>query len=417
MGFVKSKLFDLTERSTPYQMRSLEFQRAIQSTTADLVKVGSSRTQEDFTAFQAGVSTSLAEVKQTQEAIETLTGGEKAKTYDELKTIGNGIVDVTQERIKAEMAAKTANETITKNLQAASKKLGELDSQIQDLQQNATASFVSSMTEVGNISTELGGLETAKSHFKDLQLAFLGLRFAQDKRSVNIAKDAVNAVSAKIAQDPYLKTNIRASREVVVLRERQEELSRLLEGVETDDKKVDALSREVAERISSLVAVLEQEVAKTREMATTESKYQGDLMAQSNVTTTILISTSQLLGYGLTIEGLATKLFTVLSQKDLDATDARIKKTFEKAEGSIGACRKGLEELKDGASLKILQEVDAALKGIRSILFAPDGVIAKIRGQLTMQEKAGLAMEELRKVVLREADKSKKTVSTARGEQ
>ncbi|MDZ4184301.1 MAG: methyl-accepting chemotaxis protein, partial [Desulfuromonadales bacterium] len=46
-----------------------------------------------------------------------------------------------------------------------------------------------------------------------------------------------------------------------------------------------------------------------------------------------------------------------------------------------------------------------------------DGVIAKIRGQLTMQEKAGLAMEELRKVVLREADKSKKTVSTARGEQ
>ncbi|MDZ4184302.1 MAG: hypothetical protein U1D97_04895, partial [Desulfuromonadales bacterium] len=37
MGFVKSKLFDLTERSTPYQMRSLEFQRAIQSTTADLV--------------------------------------------------------------------------------------------------------------------------------------------------------------------------------------------------------------------------------------------------------------------------------------------------------------------------------------------------------------------------------------------
>ena len=34
MGFVKSKLFDLTERSTPFQTRSMELQRAIQAATA-----------------------------------------------------------------------------------------------------------------------------------------------------------------------------------------------------------------------------------------------------------------------------------------------------------------------------------------------------------------------------------------------
>ena len=39
MGFVKSKLFDLTEKSTPFQTRSMELQRAIQAATADLVKV------------------------------------------------------------------------------------------------------------------------------------------------------------------------------------------------------------------------------------------------------------------------------------------------------------------------------------------------------------------------------------------
>jgi len=47
MGFVKAKLFELTERSTPFQMRSMELQRAIHAATADLVKVGSSSNQAE----------------------------------------------------------------------------------------------------------------------------------------------------------------------------------------------------------------------------------------------------------------------------------------------------------------------------------------------------------------------------------
>ena len=47
MGFVKSKLFNLTERSTPFQVRTLELQRAIQGTTADLVKVSASKGMEE----------------------------------------------------------------------------------------------------------------------------------------------------------------------------------------------------------------------------------------------------------------------------------------------------------------------------------------------------------------------------------
>ena len=52
MGFVKSKLFDLTEKSTPFQTRSMELQRAIHAATADLVKVGSATSQSELQAFK-----------------------------------------------------------------------------------------------------------------------------------------------------------------------------------------------------------------------------------------------------------------------------------------------------------------------------------------------------------------------------
>ena len=47
MGFVKSRLQDLTQRSTPFQMRTVEFQRAIQGVTADLIKVATAFTFEE----------------------------------------------------------------------------------------------------------------------------------------------------------------------------------------------------------------------------------------------------------------------------------------------------------------------------------------------------------------------------------
>jgi methyl-accepting chemotaxis protein len=63
MGFVKSKLFYLTERSTPFQMRTVEFQRAIQGTTADLVKVSAARSIEEYKTYRTEAEKSMLEVK------------------------------------------------------------------------------------------------------------------------------------------------------------------------------------------------------------------------------------------------------------------------------------------------------------------------------------------------------------------
>lgn len=114
MGFVKSKLFYLTERSTPFQMRTVEFQRAIHGATADLVKVSVSRNMDEYKIYRSEAEKSLSEVKNTQNALESLYGGIKMETYNELSLVANEIFDITENRLKAEEEARIAYRNLKK---------------------------------------------------------------------------------------------------------------------------------------------------------------------------------------------------------------------------------------------------------------------------------------------------------------
>ena len=82
MGGVKSKLFDLTERSTPFQTRSMELQRAIHAATADLVKVGSAASGDELKNYRGEAEASLDQVKQAEDALTLLLSGKKSSAYE-----------------------------------------------------------------------------------------------------------------------------------------------------------------------------------------------------------------------------------------------------------------------------------------------------------------------------------------------
>lgn len=86
MRFIKEKLSYLTEKSTPFQLRTVEFQRAVQAVTSDLTKVGAARTQAEFAASRKEADASLQTAKDAQRTLETMSG-ERVSTSDELSAI------------------------------------------------------------------------------------------------------------------------------------------------------------------------------------------------------------------------------------------------------------------------------------------------------------------------------------------
>jgi methyl-accepting chemotaxis protein len=65
----------------------------------------------------------------------------------------------------------------------------------------------------------------------------------------------------------------------------------------------------------------------------------------------------------------------------------------------------------------MLASAVAGTTSMKGLLFSKDGIIAKVRNQLAMKEKAAKAMEGLKGIVLAQAEGAKKTMAMARGAQ
>ncbi len=422
MGFVKSKLFYLTERSTPFQMRTVEFQRAIQGATADLVKINTSKGMEEYRNYRVEAEKALSEVKNAQGALESLSGGSKLETHEELHKIATELFDVAQGRLQAEEAAGAADRTIMQRLKENSGKLQELDTKIKGLQLNRSAAFVTSLEDTESISSRLRNIELLKITLKDLQLAVFEIQKAQDKKTMIIGRGKARSAINKALQNEYLKESKNLTADIKALGERIEELVKIKSSprdarTAADEGREEAINKDVGEKLSSILLTIDQEVVSAEEKYGIETKRQGEVFTQANIATNVLTGNSELVALGLSIEGLSTKLFTLASVKDVTGVENELKKVFGRIENAEKNLEKALAKINAKEEMKILRTVEASLASIRGLLFAREGVIAKIDNHLSMQEKAVKAAGRLREIVLQQAEKGKKTVTIAQGEQ
>lgn len=422
MGFVESKLSYLTEQSTPFQVRTLELQRAIQGTTADLVKVSASRSMEEYKAHRTEAEKSLSEVKNTQDALESLAGGTKMETYNELSHIAKEVFTVTEGRLKAEEDAVTANKTVTQRLKSASVKLDDMDTKTRSIQLNRSAAFNTSLEDTKAITAKMRNVENLKIALKDLQISIFEIQGATSKRLLIIARGKANSAINKILQNEHVKGSRHLYDDIKLITERISGLvdhqMEILEKPGTDKAKFEETLKAVTEKLSAILLSTEQEIASASEKFATEAARQGRLVVEANTANNALIGSSNLVALSSHVEGLTTRLFTSISStKEVDVIESEIKKTFEKIDNVIKPIETALKKLEAKEDVKTLEGVKRALNSIKGLLLAKDGIIAKIRHQVNMKEKALQAAERLREIVLKQAQEGKKTVTAAQGEQ
>lgn len=422
MGSIKSKLFHLTEKSTPFQMRTVEFQRAIQGMTSDLVKVSASNSIDEYKTYRAEAENSLSEVKASQDVLEALSGGSNMEVYSEMSRIARELFNITEGRLNAEQEAASANTTIIQRLKDVSNKLKELDAKIKGLQLNRSALFVTSLEETRGISSKLRNIELLKATLKDIQLAIFEIQKAQDKKTLIIARGKVNAAVNKALQSEYLKESKNLYSDIKMLGERIDDLVKVQTSIigeanEESKNRYELLNKEIGEKLASVLLITEQEVINAGDKYSIETNKQGDVFTQANISINVLSGNSELVSLGLSVEGLAARLFTVNSLKEVDLIDNEIKRIYEKIDAVSKGLERMLSKLDAKGEIKMLHNAQIALSSVRSLLFAKDGIIAKIRHQIDMKEKALNATERLREIVIKQAEMGKQTVTSAQGEQ
>ncbi len=422
MVFVKTKLFYLTERSTPFQIRTVEFLKAIQGTAADLVKTMASSDMAEYKTYRSGAEKSLSEVGETQSALESLSGGARMETSDELRKTAADAFAITEGRLKAEEDAAAAHKNISLKLSDTAGKLKELKDKISALQSGLSGAFVSSLGDTRSISSKLRSIESLKFILKDVQLTIAEIQSARDKRSLIIARGKMNSAMSKALQNDYVRGSKEFSGDIKTLGEKMDELLKIKmplvgqAGSEANPQ-YEAINNDVRERLSSILLSVEQEILNAGQTYTSDTKRQEDAFSKSRIADDVLSGNAELGNLGLLIEADSSNLFTANSPGEIATVERELRQAFDGMDIAEKRMEKLLTKLDAPKERKILDNAGNAFMSVRTMLFSQDGVVSKIRSRLEMREKALSATERLRDIVANQTAKGKETVVVAHGDQ
>ena len=421
MTFIKEKLSYLTQKSTPYQMRTVEFQRELQGATTDLVTVNAARNMQEYQAFRAEAEQSLLGVKKAQQALEEMSGS-RLEAYDELEQIARELFEASAARISTEKAAAEANLKVSQRMKESSARLKELDQRIRILQVGRANSFAAALKQTGQYSGRLRSVEELRNLVRELQLIFVTVQNAQKSNALLIARGKVNPVLGRIAKNDYCVDNEAVEADTKVVSAKLDDYIKLQstalsqKGEESKGRATE-VGKELSERLNSLYLVLDQEATLAGEKAGIESSKQGSIFGQSNAANSILLANSELVALGLMVEGQTTRLFTLDSTAGIERLDPEIRSLFTRINGRAQTVADSLKTLGASEELKILKGAVASLATIQNELYAADGIVVALKKHLAANDQAIQAGEKLRGVVLRQAEKGKETVTSARGDQ
>jgi methyl-accepting chemotaxis protein len=422
MTFIKGKLSYLTQKSTPYQMRTVEFQKELQGAITDLVKVNTARDNKEFQTFKAEAEKSLTSFKTSQQALEAMSSS-KMGAEEELSGIANELFAAANARIASEKAAADASGTVSQQMKESSSRLKELDKRIRILQTGRNNSFAAALKDTGNYSAKLRSVEELRSLTKDLQLIFVTVQNAQKPTAVLIAKGKINSVLARIEKNDYRNESQTIETDIKAVSEKLSEYIKLQSAALSSKDDVDAkskaadASKDLSEKLNALYLTLDQDATLAAEKVGIETQKQGSSYGQSNAANTILLDNSELVALGLMVEGQTNKLFTLNTIAEIDKLEPEIKGLFNRISEKTAVVEKSLVKLGAKEELKLLKAASSSLATIRNQLYAADGIIVALKKRISSTEQTIKAGEKLRTIVVKQGEKGKETTSAAKSEQ
>ncbi|MDD2367155.1 MAG: methyl-accepting chemotaxis protein [Desulfuromonadaceae bacterium] len=404
MSFIKSKLSYLTEKSTPFQLRTVELQRAVQATTSDLVKIAASDNRGEFDALRSEAVKSLDTLKSSQEALEAITS-EKHTAFSELESILNELTTATSNRLTAADEAEEANKLVRERLAETSRRLRELDHNIKLLQENRSTAFANSTEEKDTIMYKVRSLEMLKTSLKELKLAIVVS--TQKNGRNNIVK-----VAGKSAQNSFIRGNPKYLNEVNKIIKIAEEASGAAapEMVSARIKELNIILDELTENINDDADKLDDEYNLIDGRL-------GGYKSQAKIAITSMSNNSDLVSTGIYVGQLIDRLFMSQTVEELESRSTEIKTTFNSITKLEKQLKDSLKNVKASMELKLLSTATSSLKSTEEILFSKDGILTKLKRALEMRAQADIVSKKLRTTVGSQMEQGKQTISSAQGEQ
>jgi putative methionine-R-sulfoxide reductase with GAF domain len=419
--FLQEKLSYLIEKSTPFQMRTIELQRELQECITTLTKVNAARTMTEYTTFRAEAEKSLALVENTQKSLEQMSNT-APEASGELVTIALEIFAASEERINSNNAATSANAKVLQRMKESTFRLNDLDASIRNLQLNYSKAFAVALENTGSFSDRLRNIEGLRNLVRELQLIAVTVQNAQSGSVLLIAKAKLKSVTSRITRNDYFKSNNSIATITTGFIDKLSEYIKhqttIIAQNDGDSKSRAAeAGKDLLYKLNDLFQTLDQETMLVRDELTLAGGRQGSIFAQSSVANSILVANSELVALGLMVSAETNQLFALDSLAALDIRDSEIRSLFAKIRGREQILENSFIKLNSTKELKLLNTATASLSAINDEIYSVDGIVSTLKKKLKAIEQANVSADKLRNIVIKQSVKGNESVLTARSEQ
>ncbi|MGO9104984.1 MAG: methyl-accepting chemotaxis protein [Dissulfurispiraceae bacterium] len=416
--FIKSKLSYLLSTSTPFQVRTIDLQRTLQVAVSDLLKASVSGSADELARQKANFGKSFSEMKEAEDALEKLSG-QHSGLYEDIGKLSGEIFDSAGQRLQSESETRQAGASISEKMKDMTARLKNLDSRVSAMQSGYSKGLKDDFESSKTSSVKLRDMEALKSSLDELNNMIITLPHTKERKQALVLKSKSNSILDNLLESRPAKASREMSSTVTSLKQKVSEFFELnaANAKQPSDetmRKIEAASAEIRENlILSLETTLNQSVDFLTMEASSRNKHQDISFAQSGLATNVLADNAALMTAGLSVESFVAKLLNAYTSGEVDYLAEQIRKSFDRANTYQKTLEQNLTKLGAKDELVLLRNASSALHSIRDLIYAGNGVIAKIRQQAEMKERAADAGNRLRQTVNKYTEAGRQDVLVA----
>ena len=422
---INQNIQDLTLKTTPYQLKALNHQRALQSHATNLAHLSLAATLEEYKNSAGVVSETLSQVTKASEEMARLKG-EQAPDNKTISDLTKAMADLTERKIKAQEAANTAWKSMQENLSEASKKINDLDAQVRRLQQKTSGTMVTGVDSLMSSNQQINNLFTVRDALKDLNLFIAKIPVTADKRSVaglkeNVATTIKAATLALKNLKGLEKTANDTSQKLAAINEKVTatkglaalQLKYLSDEDEKQKERIETLAKETGYEITYMLPTIEKEIHNANVLLKGSTGDMSKHIGAFSSTNAILSLAS---GLSLISNSLVSQINNCVNSKnlkDFEQRQAAIGQLFSEAAGGGQKLKDLLNKEKFGEELKRVSAYLNTLAIVKNDFSIKEGLADRVNASLTNIEQMGKLNNQMRGIAAKQLEESNKEVSKA----
>jgi methyl-accepting chemotaxis protein len=422
MRSVQTHIWALTQKSAPFQVKTIELGKAVQGVVGALGNANAAHSPEELRAYQTEMEQNLAEVRRIGEEIKPLSQGQETETNLELEGTAGELLVAAAARLKAQAETKGAAAGVRQKLKDALTQLKSLDERAVKLQKTAGTQFRSSVEEMKKSSAAVQDAQNLTTQFAGTQLVTYQIVKEEKKLLMFSLKNKAKVELERASQNPYLKESPRIREAFSGLKSRVGEIiaAKGAYFAQPDDKTRQSVEKAAADAeglVTSLLMSLDLEVGKQKNHYSAEAKRQDEAFATLNSAGSVLLAGKELSELGQTMQALSVSLASASTPAEVEALTAQVKSCFERAQSVSQGLPAILARLGAKEDANLVRRAVDGLSAIRDLVAGETGMAAKVRHSIELNSKAREMHRKLQQTSNIQTQKGAENVLAARGDQ